>query len=136
MEMTYGGALVMPSSYAMMDEEEMMYLEGGAIYRGSKALNELTNMAATIFGYACTCVVLAKVMGTAVAASVTGIGIVIAIGTAIGAAIGISYSLFMATESLVYFGFAAMYYVKYNAFEMEKETTFGCTRYTYVGRAY
>ena len=27
--MTYGGALVMPSSYAMMDEEEMMYLEGG-----------------------------------------------------------------------------------------------------------
>lgn len=29
MEMTYGGALVMPSSYAMMDEEEMMYLEGG-----------------------------------------------------------------------------------------------------------
>ena len=29
MEMTYGGALVMPSSYAMMDEEEMTYLEGG-----------------------------------------------------------------------------------------------------------
>lgn len=29
MEMTYGGALVMPSSYAMMDEEEMMYLDGG-----------------------------------------------------------------------------------------------------------
>ncbi|MBQ3558879.1 MAG: hypothetical protein IJA07_05130 [Agathobacter sp.] len=29
MEMTYGGALVMPSSYAVMDEEEMMYLEGG-----------------------------------------------------------------------------------------------------------
>ena len=32
MEMTYGGALVMPSSYAMMDEEEMMYLEGGLAY--------------------------------------------------------------------------------------------------------
>lgn len=31
MEMTYDGALVMPSSYAVMDEEEMMYLEGGAI---------------------------------------------------------------------------------------------------------
>lgn len=29
MEMTYGGTLVMPSSYAVMDEEEMMYLEGG-----------------------------------------------------------------------------------------------------------
>ena len=29
MEMTYDGALVMPSSFAMMDEEEMMYVEGG-----------------------------------------------------------------------------------------------------------
>lgn len=38
MEMTYGGALVMPSSYAMMDEEEMMYLEGGALTTAQKAL--------------------------------------------------------------------------------------------------
>lgn len=29
MEMCYDGALVMPSSYAVMDEEEMMYVEGG-----------------------------------------------------------------------------------------------------------
>ena len=29
MEMCYDGALVMPSSYAVMDENEMMYLEGG-----------------------------------------------------------------------------------------------------------
>ena len=29
MEMCYDGTLVMPSSYAVMDEEEMMYLEGG-----------------------------------------------------------------------------------------------------------
>lgn len=29
MEMTYDGALVMPSSYAVMDEEEMTYVEGG-----------------------------------------------------------------------------------------------------------
>ena len=34
MEMTYGGALVLPSSYAMMDEEEMMYLEGGGVPNG------------------------------------------------------------------------------------------------------
>ena len=31
MEMCYDGALVMPSSYAVMDEEEMTYVEGGAI---------------------------------------------------------------------------------------------------------
>ncbi|MCM1499741.1 MAG: hypothetical protein NC124_14865 [Clostridium sp.] len=29
MEMCYDGALVMPSSYAVMDEEEMTYVEGG-----------------------------------------------------------------------------------------------------------
>lgn len=29
MEMCYDGALVMPSSYAVMNEEEMTYLEGG-----------------------------------------------------------------------------------------------------------
>lgn len=29
MEMCYDGALVMPSSYAVMDEEEMAYVEGG-----------------------------------------------------------------------------------------------------------
>lgn len=29
MEMTYDGMLVMPSSYAVMDEEEMTYVEGG-----------------------------------------------------------------------------------------------------------
>ena len=30
MEMCYDGALVMPSGYAVMDEEEMTYVEGGA----------------------------------------------------------------------------------------------------------
>ena len=39
MEMCYDGALVMPSNYAVMNEEEMMYVEGGgfwekAIYHG------------------------------------------------------------------------------------------------------
>ena len=31
MDMSYDGTLVMPSSYALMDEEEMMYVEGGKI---------------------------------------------------------------------------------------------------------
>ena len=30
MVMTYDGALVMPSSYAVMNEEEMIYVEGGS----------------------------------------------------------------------------------------------------------
>ena len=32
MEMCYNGALVMPSSYAVMDEEEMTYVEGGGTF--------------------------------------------------------------------------------------------------------
>lgn len=32
MEMCYDGALVMPSSYAVMDEEEMTYLDGGIYF--------------------------------------------------------------------------------------------------------
>lgn len=31
MDMCYDGALVMPSSYAVMDEEEMTYVEGGGL---------------------------------------------------------------------------------------------------------
>ena len=34
MEMCYDGALVMPSSYAVMDKEEMTYVDGGGIPRG------------------------------------------------------------------------------------------------------
>ena len=30
MDMCYDGTLVMPSSYVLMDEEEMMYVEGGS----------------------------------------------------------------------------------------------------------
>lgn len=44
MEMTYGGALVMPSSYAMMDEEEMTYLEGGSIQTLKNNLWGLTSI--------------------------------------------------------------------------------------------
>ena len=36
MEMTYGGALVMPSNYAVMSEEEMTYVEGGKNYTYKK----------------------------------------------------------------------------------------------------
>lgn len=37
MEMCYDGALVMPSNYAVMDEEEMTYVEGGGVPRGAVA---------------------------------------------------------------------------------------------------
>ncbi len=36
MEMCYDGALVMPSSYALMDEDEMCYVEGGISWATAK----------------------------------------------------------------------------------------------------
>ena len=38
MELCYDGALVLPSSYAVMAEEEMSYVEGGALSKVDKAL--------------------------------------------------------------------------------------------------
>ena len=41
MTMTYDGALVMPSSYAVMNEEEMTYTEGGKFISKSKCIEGL-----------------------------------------------------------------------------------------------
>lgn len=38
MEMCYDGALVMPSSYAVMSEDEMSYIEGGLTWSQTKKL--------------------------------------------------------------------------------------------------
>lgn len=47
MEMTYDGMLVMPSSYAVMDEEEMTYVEGGGTktyYNKASTLKNTCNL--------------------------------------------------------------------------------------------
>ncbi len=44
MDMCYDGALVMPSSYAVMDNEEMTYVEGGDHKRFVKNLVGIWNM--------------------------------------------------------------------------------------------
>ena len=62
MEMCYDGALVMPSNYAVMDEEEMMYIEAGkkititlaavATYLGTQALKKAGKYCASRVGTA------------------------------------------------------------------------------------
>lgn len=47
MEMCYDGALVMPSNYVAMDDEEKMYIDGGR-----KITITLVGVAAAIGGYA------------------------------------------------------------------------------------
>lgn len=41
MDMCYDGALVLPSSYAVMDEEEMCYTEGAGIYISNGKLHSM-----------------------------------------------------------------------------------------------
>lgn len=51
MEMCYDGALVMPSNYAVMNEEEMTYVEGG--WSGQQVLRNVCGLiAAFSLGYA------------------------------------------------------------------------------------
>ncbi len=50
MEMTYDGMLVMPSSYAVMDEEEMTYVEGGKTYKISLTARQCGDIAAAAAG--------------------------------------------------------------------------------------
>lgn len=49
MEMCYDGALVMPSSYAVMDSEEMTYVEGGgtvSVYVSKRAVEQFITVGA------------------------------------------------------------------------------------------
>ena len=59
MEMCYEGALVMPSSYAVMNEEEMTYVEGG----GKITINRTTIKRAfnQVIGYVGTACALATI---------------------------------------------------------------------------
>ena len=59
MEMCYDGALVMPSSYAVMSEEEMTYVEGG----GSITINRGTvnaALSAVWAGFSTYCTITGK----------------------------------------------------------------------------
>ena len=71
MVMTYNEALVMPSNYAVMDEEEMTYVEGGA--------------AAVVYG---TAKEIRTRLTTAIAASLTGTGAAAGLGALLGGPAG------------------------------------------------
>ena len=53
MDMCYDGALVLPSSYAVMDEEEMCYTEGGCVVTINR--KTIRSAFAMVFGVVSTC---------------------------------------------------------------------------------
>ena len=87
MEMCYSGALVMPSSYAVMDEEEMTYVDGGkstwVSYSSVSAAYSAHAQAGSAFHY------FAVGLGVAFAAFGTIVGTIKGLGNLIiGAIIG------------------------------------------------
>ena len=92
MDMCYDGTLVMPSSYALMDEEEMMYVEGGGTETYTGTAKKLKGTAASLLA-AWTSLATGYTTTSAVAAA-TGAGIPIAAISGLGTA----YCWFAANE--------------------------------------
>ena len=51
MEMCYDGALVMPKNYAVVNEEEMEYVDGGASWSGKRFVRNLAGFVGLIGGF-------------------------------------------------------------------------------------
>lgn len=92
MEMTYDGAMVMPASFVVVDEEEMTYLDGGYVATLYGTAKYLKNWAAGLMSAWFT---LAS--GYCVSAAVTAASVV---GAGYGAVLGIggAYCAFVGNE--------------------------------------
>lgn len=103
MDMCYDGALVMPSSYAVMDEEEMMYLEGGSVITSYSTAKNASTYLMGKAGYYAALGAGGTLAATAALASVVG-----AVGA--GSAAALCYSM------------ASKYTSAYNSAESIRDT--------------
>jgi len=104
MEMCYDGALVMPSSYAVMNEEEMTYVAGGGwyfnnTYRGTDAWYKIAEFVgitiASIFAMKASIV-------AAAATSITVVGAIAAVTTLMASMCSAIFNSYNAIAGLVY----------------------------------
>lgn len=123
MEMCYDGALVMPSSYAVMSEDEMTYVDGGAWsvkrlwynivglagqYELAKKITKAVKInGKTVWSYATAAVSWTKSYAkTALAAFCTKIGVEMAtVSRLLGIIVGVS-----AATAVVYLGNNQVFY--------------------------
>ena len=84
MEMSYGGALVMPKSYAVMDQDEMCYVEGGKVITATGTAKVLKNRAALCMaGWTTLAMGFSYSAASAVSSCIgVGIGVIATIGAA------------------------------------------------------
>lgn len=78
MDMCYAGALVMPTSYAVMDNEEMTYVEGGGTFKVKVGKNSFVMTALSALG--------AGASKAAMTAALDAIGVSIAASIELGTA--------------------------------------------------
>ena len=87
--MCYDGALVLPSSYAVMNEEEMTYVEGGATYKISKkTVYKKASVAVSDYLY-CSRVLKVWAVGMVICSAVAGALVGQVVGAIIGGCMGL-----------------------------------------------
>lgn len=104
MDMCYEGALVMPSSYAVMDEEEMTYVEGGGAFSLEGALRYVAELAIGNLVWWALKKAAVKVGAWAAlhaAAIVTIASRAVAIGLLVGIAATYGYAIYQTYKMLV-----------------------------------
>ena len=94
--------LTLPMNYVELEQEEMMYLDGGASYRGYNAWLQISHLVGTAFGWFRSAAVMAAKAGAYVA---TGWGTVISMFQALGASASVISAIWQSTMVL-----AASYY--------------------------
>lgn len=120
MEMCYDGALVMPSSFAVVEQDEMSYVNGGGTFSKTVRGNAAKLRVAHYFGVSAASFVALKasIVGI-IAGAPTVVGCLAACVAALGSWMKGVTSVFNAVASLIYT-------IKYNGFKYSGfSTAFG-----------
>ena len=118
--------LVLPNNYVELEQEEMMYLDGGEAYRGLGAWFQISRMLGTSFGWY---VSVGKLAAAAAGSAATGIGSAYAVLAACGA----TGSLISALWNTAMVGAAVLYTMQDGGFS-NQSTGFWVWSWEYVSR--
>lgn len=107
--------LMMPRNYAIIENDEMEYLEGGSwlTYKNAAALSQLSVIAGHVFKHAVATTALSAAAAVGAAAGATGVGLVVAVASALGTA----FALSLTAVQTIFFGMAIGFYNSDRAFD-------------------
>lgn len=131
MEMCYDGTLVMPSSYAVMSEEEMTYVEGGSwsSYTGWDAIAQLTVIAGCAYT---TGAAMKKVGASILATASTAIGLIAAVSLVVGFSVLAGATAYQAMLAVCAASFMVSSWKKTGSFEKAGFRVNGISIFTFT----